>query len=247
MEFVRKKRRGQQQSVSREWVSDDGHYRIVWRREVYGVKVRPGYHPLVRSINNFGFEFWSFAGARRPYKTLDLAKEACEKNRRLWEAFCKIAESERKGRADRVRALDAKATLGSGASAHKIMSVLPIWVKEAAEPFLIRILFPVGRRWADDDECDESDPSPGTSLSDTSDTSAQVPSPETDSTTQLSSPVSNAKVEAESTTRKTSRTRSRETSSADESNAPPAKGRAKVPTAKPKRPTKRRSRATAKA
>jgi len=38
MEFVRKKKRGQNQKVRRTWFSQEG-YRIVWRKEVCGVRV----------------------------------------------------------------------------------------------------------------------------------------------------------------------------------------------------------------
>jgi hypothetical protein len=227
MEFVRKRKAGCSQKTFRVWHSDDdGDYRITWRSEVMGVRVRPGYHATVLSTNRLGHEFWSFCTARRPFKTFELAVEACEKNQRLWEAFCKIAETERKGRADRVRALDAKAKIGSGAAAHKVMSVLPVWVGAKAEPFLIRLLFPVGRRLAEDgdDECESSndqsnltspspsfDGSPPTGLSDDNGASEKT-----------SGPASDAKATAEQPSRR------RRAKPGTGTRAKPAKGPAKA-------------------
>jgi hypothetical protein len=243
MEFVRKRKVGYSQKTYRVWHSAGGHpidgqYRIIWRNEVMGVRVRAGYHATVLSRNGQGQEFWSFATARRPFKTFKLAVEACEKNFRLWQAFIAITDTDRKGRADRVRALDAKAVIGSGAAAHKVMSVLPVWVQAKAEPFLIRLLFPVGRRLAEDDECDASDPSDTTNLSPSSGESE--PTGLMSETTLASGPPSNAAAEDESTIRPTRRARSKATSSATESRARPAKGKAKArkPPSK-KRPAKR--------
>ena len=47
MHFVRKKKRGQSQKVRRSWFTQDG-YRILWRREVWGVRVPPRFQACVR-------------------------------------------------------------------------------------------------------------------------------------------------------------------------------------------------------
>src|SRR3989304_1351480 len=49
MELVRKKKRGQSQKVRRTWFSDEG-YRIIWRKEVYGVRVPARYQACVRTL-----------------------------------------------------------------------------------------------------------------------------------------------------------------------------------------------------
>ncbi len=49
MEFVRKKKRGQNQTVRRTWFSEEG-YRIIWRKEVYGVHVPARSQACVRTL-----------------------------------------------------------------------------------------------------------------------------------------------------------------------------------------------------
>lgn len=94
MQFKRKRLRGQDQKVRRTWLSEDG-YRIVWRREVYGVRVPACFQATVRTIiPNYGgiegelFQMWDFVGPRRLFKTLGTASAACELHRRLWTKAC---------------------------------------------------------------------------------------------------------------------------------------------------------------
>ena len=81
MNFNRKKIRGQNQKVRRTWMSGD--YRIVWRKECFGIQVPARFQATVRIVLPNGSEMWDFAG-RRLFKTLSAAKEACEKHQRLW-------------------------------------------------------------------------------------------------------------------------------------------------------------------
>lgn len=81
MNFRRKRIKGQNKKVRRTWLSDEG-YRIVWRKEVYGVRVPARFQATVRTILPNG-RMWDFVG-RRLFKTMTAAQEACEKHRALW-------------------------------------------------------------------------------------------------------------------------------------------------------------------
>ena len=92
MEFVRKKKRGQSQKVRRTWFSDEG-YRIVWRKEVYGVCVPARFQACVRTLVPYSDgelrPMWDFVNhKRRLIKTLKAAEEECEKHKRLWTKAC---------------------------------------------------------------------------------------------------------------------------------------------------------------
>lgn len=82
MEFVRKKLKGQNQKVRRTWLSEDG-YRIIWRREAFGIELPPAFQATVRMVLPQGNEMWDFVG-RPLYKTMKAAQEACQKHQRLW-------------------------------------------------------------------------------------------------------------------------------------------------------------------
>ena len=74
MEFVRKKKRGQNQKVRRTWFSEEG-YRIVWRKEVYGVRVPARFQACVRTLIPYSGgelrQMWDFVNhKRRLIKTL---------------------------------------------------------------------------------------------------------------------------------------------------------------------------------
>ena len=81
MNFRRKRIKGQNKRLRRTWLSDEG-YRIVWRKEVYGVRVPARFQPTVRTILANG-QMWDFVG-RRLFKTMMAAQEACEKHQSLW-------------------------------------------------------------------------------------------------------------------------------------------------------------------
>lgn len=152
MEFTRRKVKGRSRQTYREWRDESGQYRITWRSEVYGIPVTPAYYSTVLSTDrNMGRDFWSFCGAKRPYRTKNAAVEAAEKNQRLWQKAIQIAEGERKGRNDRLRALEVSSRIGSGGTGHKVMGTLPKW---ARHPIVEAVLFANARRAAEDERAD---------------------------------------------------------------------------------------------
>src|SRR5208282_398564 len=59
MEFVRKKKRGQNAKVQRTWLSEEG-YRIYWRKESFGVEMTPAYMACVRVlVPNVGQDWYT--------------------------------------------------------------------------------------------------------------------------------------------------------------------------------------------
>jgi hypothetical protein len=92
MEFARKKMRGQNQQVRRTWLSEEG-YRIVWRKEIFGVRVPARFQACVRVLVPCGDgelrPMWDFVNRyRRLIKTLKAAEEECERHKRLWTMAC---------------------------------------------------------------------------------------------------------------------------------------------------------------
>jgi len=95
MEFVRKKKRGQNKRVRRSWYSEEG-YRIVWCKEVHGVAVTPRYQACVRTVipnysgeDGRNHEMWEFVDhSRRLHKTMKAAEEACKRHHRVWSKAC---------------------------------------------------------------------------------------------------------------------------------------------------------------
>ncbi len=95
MKFKRRKKRGQNQKVSKYWFCEEG-YRIVWRTEICGVKVPARFHACVRAVVPcYGgrecepFEMWDCVSNKpRLYKTLKAAEEDCERHRRKWAEAC---------------------------------------------------------------------------------------------------------------------------------------------------------------
>jgi|WetSurMetagenome_2_1015567.scaffolds.fasta_scaffold130595_4 hypothetical protein len=83
MNFVRRKKRGSNSRVRKHWF--DGNYRIVWRREAFGIELPPLYQASVRTRLPNGRIIWDRVSTRRAYKTLKAAIEACEKHAKLWE------------------------------------------------------------------------------------------------------------------------------------------------------------------
>ena len=128
MEFVRKKKRGQNQKVRRTWFSEDG-YRIVWRKEVYGVRVPARFQATVRVLVPYSDgqlrPMWDFVNRnRRLTKTLKAAEEECEKHKRLWTRACE---------ATGIRAL--KELFGG-----KLPLGLPLWARKKLDRRLYAIL-----------------------------------------------------------------------------------------------------------
>jgi len=133
MNFTRKQRiKGRIAKTYREWYSDCKEYRISWRSEVFDVTVAPGYHACVRSG-----EGWGFAQRRGLYRTLKAAKDACEMNWKLWNAFLII---EGRDKVTQMRNLIARAMIGKGNQAYSGMADLPVWVAKKASPRLLEII-----------------------------------------------------------------------------------------------------------
>ena len=122
----------------REWRSECGHYRITWRDEFGGVSVPPRYHACVLSVRptQRDYEFWGFAGPRRPFKTSKRASEVCSRNKRCWQRFVKLSHS-KGNRIGRLSLLQTKAK--------DLLKQLPKWAHEQAEPNLIFMNFGLPR------------------------------------------------------------------------------------------------------
>lgn len=118
----------------RVWEDAEG-YRIVWRSEAFGIRMRPAYFATVR-CQTPGYLRWDFAVHRRPYRTFEAALKACEFNRRLWGKFVRLSRA-RGRRVERLKALDARGRRGR---AH-VLGAMPVWAEQQAEPSLIRLLF----------------------------------------------------------------------------------------------------------
>ncbi len=240
MEFVRKKKRGQSQKVRRTWFSDEG-YRIVWRKEVYGVRVPARFQACVRTLTPYSDgqlrPMWDFVNhKRRLIKSLAAAQEECEKHKRLWTKACE---------ATGIRAL--KEVFGD-----RLPSGLPLWARKKMDRRLYAIVTDnrPGKYCTEDEEdesCTESTsapsdaPGPGgpTKTSDFSVSPTEVPS-------ETPIPASPVKDNEPSTTRKTRRARSKATSTDEPSAAPPAEAAAKARKKPAAKRTKRSSKRTAK-
>lgn len=236
MEFVRKKKRGQNQKVRRTWFSEEG-YRIIWRKKVYGVRVPAPFQATVRVLVPYSDgqlrPMWDFVNRnRRLIKTLKAAEEECEKHKRLWARACQ---------ATGIRAL--KELFGG-----KLLLGLPLWVRKKLDRRLYAILIDSRPQKHRDDEEDEScterlplssdAPGPGGPIktSDSSVSPAGVPS-------GILIPALPAEGKERSATQTTRRARSRATSTDEPSAAPPAeamaRGRGKPAAKRTKRSLKR--------
>lgn len=162
MQFSRKKLRGQDQRTAKTWKDESGCYRITWISQYMGVQVTPHYQACVRTVAPDGFIYWDFAGRQGPYRKLQAAIDACEKHRKAWNHALKLANSERKGRAERLRAFHAKARVGTGFTCNVLLNHVPEWVAKDADPIALYnlrgVLFAKGKKAEEDDEeeCQES-------------------------------------------------------------------------------------------
>jgi hypothetical protein len=143
MEFVRKRKRGQNKKVQKSWFSEEG-YRITWRKEVCGVRVAARFQACVRVLvshsNGEPRLMWDFVNRnRRLIKTLKTAIEECERHKRLWERACQ---------ATGIRALKE---LFNG----KLPLGLPQWVRKKVDRRLYAILIDNRPTKYRDDEEDE--------------------------------------------------------------------------------------------
>lgn len=158
------------QQTTKVWISECGNYMIRWSRECLGVSVTPHYHAMVRIYGGpdaDATKIWAFAGRRGPYKKLHTAMEACEYNFKIWTAGVQIAKGEFKGRADRLRAIDVRARVGSGVSRGRLFHNIPVWVRNH-EPAALRIIhaavFPCKKSNDQDDQPEVSMTSESCSL-----------------------------------------------------------------------------------
>jgi hypothetical protein len=204
MEFTRKKKRGQHSKVRRTFLSEDG-YRIVWRKEVCGVRVPPRFQACVRSILPNGWEVWDFVNRARPViKTMKAAQEECAKHKRLWLRACE---------ATGVREL--RELFGG-----KIPSGMPLWAtKKANRKVYALVMDSRPAKYREDDECESPPARP--------ETSETPPTRTAGSAEPISDPVSN--VTGEDGTTSTRRTRLEDTGTAELSPAEPAAAAEKEP------------------
>ena len=145
MQFKRKRIRGKTQKTYKEWRSDCGHYRVCWRNEIPGLG-SARYYAAVRCDRGDGREFWDFAADRRPYRTLNAAKQACHKNQQTWQRFIDLANAPRKGRNELARQQIARSVVGTKPTTGRILnSCPPIWVQPKLAPWLLQLVSP-GRK-----------------------------------------------------------------------------------------------------
>lgn len=142
MEFVRKKKRGQNAKVRRTWLSEE-RYCITWRREVFGIAVAARYQATVLEvIPNFSgvegewYKCWGFVSKQRLFKTLKTATEACEQHYRLWVKACE---------ASGIRAL--RELFGN------LPIAVPVWVKSKLNRKTYAVLTEVRLGQLEEDEC----------------------------------------------------------------------------------------------
>ena len=239
MEFVRRRKRGQKKKVQRTWFSPEG-YRIVWRKEVWGVSVPPRFQACVRTLIPYSdgqpHQMWEFVNhKRRLIKTLQTAREECEKHHRLWTQAC-----ETKG----YRAL--KELFGG-----KLPSGMPLWARKNMDRRLYAILIdnrPMKYREDEEDEpCTESSqPASDASVpggpTKTSDSSA-LP---TEAVSEIPIPALPAEGKEPSMTPRTRRARSKATSTDEPSAVPPAEAAAEGRKKPAGKRTRKSSKSTAK-
>ena len=217
MEFVRRRKRGQDKKVRRTWFSEEG-YRIVWRKEVHGVCVPARFQACVRTLIAYSGgelrQMWDFVNhKRRLIKTLAAAQEECEKHKSLWERACE---------AGGVRAL--RELFGG-----KLPTGLPLWARKKMDRRLYAILTdnrPM--KYREDDEEDESCTESSQPASDAPGPGGPFSSMPTESIPETATPASPAEGKVGSTTRRTRPARSKAIGTSDVSTAPRAEAAAKA-------------------
>ena len=190
MEFVRKKKRGQNQKVRKTWFSEEG-YRITWRKEVYGVQVPARYQACVRMLVPYSDgqlrPVWDFVNrSHRLIKTLKMAEKECEKHKRLWTKAIEAAG---------VRAL--KELFG------KLPFGLPLWTRKKLNRRLYTILTNnQPAKYRNDESCTASGSDTSGSDASGSDDSIKISEPS-------AAPTKMTSTEGKLTTRQTRHTRSK--------------------------------------
>jgi hypothetical protein len=229
------------------WMDPGKRYRITWNRQYMGITISPLFQACVRCVEGprDTRESWDFAGARKPYKTLAKAQQACELNERIWNAV--IALNDEKHFMRRLDALKARSVAGTGLLKRSMLRGLPKWVAKVCNPRLLEYLFPsapLTRSEREDNEEERNEctgtPEPGDeqvlndltealrSLDD--DTSSEVRKK-----TREPGRVLPASDGDKSTTKKTRRTRLKATDTGEPSSAPPVE----VPVTAPAKPSRK--------
>jgi hypothetical protein len=236
MQFKRKRLGGQNQKVRRTWLSEDG-YRIVWRKEVCGVRVPARFQATVRTIiPNYGgvegetFEMWDFTDlAHRLFKTRGKAEESCERHRRLWSKACEATGSRQ-----------LVEIFG------KLPISFPAWVRKRLNRKVYELLTrPRKAKYQEDEECPEIPSSDGArSPADPTRTSDSSASP-TEAVSEIPIPASPAEGKERSATRTTRRARSKAASIDEPSVVPRAEAAAKGRNKPAAKCTAKRSKPTA--
>jgi len=229
MDFVRKKKHGQNQKVRRSWFTETG-YRIVWRKEFWGVQVPARYQACVRILIPYNdgtlHEVWDFVNReRRLIKTYKVAQDECEKHQRLWTQATGAAG---------IRVL-------KGLFGERIPMGFPLWVRSKLNRCVYAILSDNSpRRSRDDYEEEECETAPNDPTR-TSDSSA-LP---TEATTDAPIPASSAKEKGHKRSKSTSKRSRKAIGSTGPSAAPPAKAQGKGRKRRVAKRTKKSSKRTA--
>jgi len=234
VEFVRKKKRGVTKKVYRLWLSAE-NYRVVWRREVFGVCVPARFQACVRvMIPNYAgkedsretVQMWDFLFKPKLYKTLKAAQDDCERHCRLWSQACE--------------ATGARSLIEIFG---KLPNAIPTWVRKRMNRKALAILLARrARKYADEeDECEtsQSDPTPILAPSDAYTSSGSVTNGS--QKTQTSGPASSAADGVGTTIQQPRRVQSKATKCVTPSVASPAKEPAAVPAKQSRKHTKRQS------
>jgi hypothetical protein len=220
MEFVRKRKRGQNKKVRKTWFSEEG-YRIVWRKEVCGVRVPTRFQACVRTVIPYSDgqprQMWEFVNhKRRLIKTLQAAQDECEKHKLLWTRACEVTG---------IRVL--KELFGG-----KLPLGLPLWARKNMDRRLYGILMdnrPLKYREDEEDEtCTESSQpaSDASGPGGPTRTSGCSASPK-EAVSAIRTPASPAEGKGRSTTPRTRHARLKAASTGEPSAAPPAEAVAK--------------------
>ena len=146
MLFKRRRIRGKSQKTYKEWWSGCGGYRVCWRNEIPGLG-SARYYATVRCCRGDGregsSEFWDFAADRRPYRTLNAAKQACHQNQQTWQRFIDLADAPRKGRNELARQQIVGSVVGTKPTTGRILnSCPPVWALPKLAPWLLQLVSP---------------------------------------------------------------------------------------------------------
>ena len=142
MEFKRQRNPGKTHKTDKQWRSECGHYRICWRNEFPSLGAAR-YYAIVRCQRGDGSEFWDFAADRRPYRSLNAAKQACHQNQQTWQQFIDLADVPRKGRANLARQQITRSVVGTKPTTGRILnSCPPVWAMPKLAPWLLNLVSP---------------------------------------------------------------------------------------------------------